>query len=456
MKTSLLFLLFPIASTILTADAPSHELTAGFWNSSHFVRSFMGDYGFRSEVEPRISKSEQLILQEVVAKAENKLDEAIEYLEGKIVPKSSAALNFALGTMYYQRGRLSRSEASYKESLEKFPSFLRAYKNLGFVELSLGKFREASQHFSRSISLGEGDGVTYVALGYCHYSLQEFVSAENSYRMGLLLFPDSDDARNGLVNCLIETSRFGQALALLDEVLMKEPGDVQSHRARVYALQGLGREREATVAMETLFRMGDLKAKDLLRLGDLYHNLNLYELSLLNYQRAIERKEKLSIGRYVRAASILMNRGSYNECFLYLDKIEEGFGGDLNDQDQKEVLLLKAQVLRATGRTTEAAALLRSLVKKHPLEGKALLILGQLAWAEGDHVQAGLHFERAGKSKDFEAPSLIEHGRMLVSMRNYEKAIDLLDRSQEIDPQPRVSRYLESIRNLLLASRTRL
>ena len=76
MKTSLLFLLFPIASTILTADAPSHELTAGFWNSSHFVRSFMGDYGFRSEVEPRISKSEQLILQEVVAKAENKLDEA--------------------------------------------------------------------------------------------------------------------------------------------------------------------------------------------------------------------------------------------------------------------------------------------------------------------------------------------------------------------------------------------
>jgi tetratricopeptide (TPR) repeat protein len=122
---------------------------------------------------------------------------------------------------------------------------------------------------------------------------------------------------------------------------MKEPGDVQSHRARVYALQGLGREREATVAMETLFRMGDLKAKDLLRLGDLYHNLNLYELSLLNYQRAIERKEKLSIGRYVRAASILMNRGSYNECFLYLDKIEEGFGGDLNDQDQKDVLLLK-------------------------------------------------------------------------------------------------------------------
>lgn len=40
----------------------------------------MGDYGFRSEVEPRISKSEQFVLREVRAKAENQLDEAIEYL----------------------------------------------------------------------------------------------------------------------------------------------------------------------------------------------------------------------------------------------------------------------------------------------------------------------------------------------------------------------------------------
>lgn len=456
MKFILLLLVFATPPTLALANAPSHELTIEFWNSSHFVRSFMGDYGFRSEIEPKISKSEQFILQEVVAKAENKIDEAIAFLDEKITSKSSAALNFALGTLYYQRGRLSRSEACYKESLEKFPSFLRAYKNLGFVELSLGKFTEAAQNFSRSISLGEGDGVTYIALGYCHYSLQEFVSAEHAYRMGLLLFPDSQNARNGLVNCLIETSRFGQALALLDEVLAKDPDDVTSHRARVYALQGLGREREATVALETLFRMGDLNTKDLLRLGDLYHNLNLYELSLVNYQRAIERKEKLSIRRYVRAASILMNRGSYNDCFLYLEKIEEGLVGELNDQDQKEVLLLKAEVLRATGKSAEATALLRSVVKKHPLEGKALLILGQLAWAEGDYIQASLQFERASKIENFQVSSLVEHGRMLAGMRNYEKAMDLLEQAQEIDPQPRVSRYLESIRNLLLAARTRL
>ena len=68
----------------------------------------MGDYGFRSEVEPRISKSEQFVLREVRAKAENQLDEAIEYLFEKTSSKSSAALDFALGSMYYQRGRMTQ------------------------------------------------------------------------------------------------------------------------------------------------------------------------------------------------------------------------------------------------------------------------------------------------------------------------------------------------------------
>ena len=107
----------------LTAKAPPPELTQDFWNDPAFVRGFMGDYGFRSEVEPRIDKSEQFILREVVAKAENQLEDAIIYLEEKIKPKTSAALDFALGTMYYQLGRLTRSEQTYEQALRQVPLF---------------------------------------------------------------------------------------------------------------------------------------------------------------------------------------------------------------------------------------------------------------------------------------------------------------------------------------------
>ena len=199
----------------LFSRAPAPELTQDFWNDPAFVRGFMGDYGFRSEIEPRIDKAEQFILREVVAKAENQMEEAITYLEKKIEGSSSAALDFALATMYYQMGRLTPSEQTYERALKKFPAFLRARKNLGFVQLSLGKLEEASRNLASAISLGEADGISYVALGYCHLSLGRVVSAENAYRMGMLLHPESLDARNGLVNCLLTTNRFAEALGLL-------------------------------------------------------------------------------------------------------------------------------------------------------------------------------------------------------------------------------------------------
>ena len=131
-------------------------------------------------------------------------------------------------------------------------------------------------------------------------------------------------------------------------------------------------------------------------------------------------------------------------------------GSNFTPEDERKVLLLKAEVLQATGQTKESTAILRKIVEMHPLEGKALIMLGRHAWQDKDYVLASLHFERASKIDEFEAPALIEHGRMMVGIRNYEKAVRLLERAEDIDPQPRISRFLESIRNLLLTARVRL
>ena len=104
--------------------------------------------------------------------------------------------------MYYQSNRLTRSAQAYVQAIEKFPSFLRAHKNLGFVNVRLENLESATKHLAKAISLGENDGSTFIALGYCHHSLDRLVSAENAYRMGLLLFPGSKDGLNGLINCL--------------------------------------------------------------------------------------------------------------------------------------------------------------------------------------------------------------------------------------------------------------
>ena len=52
MKKIILYFLLLQATIFAWSTPPSYELTQDFWNNPNFVRSFMGDYGFRSEVEP--------------------------------------------------------------------------------------------------------------------------------------------------------------------------------------------------------------------------------------------------------------------------------------------------------------------------------------------------------------------------------------------------------------------
>ena len=256
----------------------------------------------------------------MIAKSENNLEEAIVYLEEKIEDDSSAALNFALGTMYYQSNRLTRSAQAYGQAIEKFPSFLREHKNLGLVNVSLENLEPATEHLAKAISLGENDGSTYIALGYCHLSLNQLVSAENAYRMGLLLFPSSKDGLNGLINCLDQAGRYVEALNLLDELLESDPQNSRYLQARASALGSLGKEK-AAVALDLLRRMGALKTQELVILGDLYHNLSLYDLSLDAYQEALARTNKLSLSQYIRIAQTLIQRASY-EGFSYLKRLK--------------------------------------------------------------------------------------------------------------------------------------
>jgi uncharacterized membrane-anchored protein len=60
---------------------------------------------------------------------------------------------------------------------------------------------------------------------------------------------------------------------------------------------------------------------------------------------------------------------------------------------------------------------------------------GQLSWSE------------------FEVEALIGHARMLVGTKDYQKAADLLERAQSLEPQPRVARYLQAVNNLNLSAR---
>ena len=172
----------------------------------------------------------------------------------KSKPKTSAALDFALGTMYYQLGRLTRSEQTYEKALGKFPSFLRARKNLGFVQLSLGKLDAACPKSSQSNKSWEKRMVSaMLPWAIAILSLGRVVSAENAYRMGILLHPQSLDARNGLVNCLLTTNRFaGGSRPSWMNCSNPSPTTYFATRPVLRPSRDLAGMTDAVVALETL------------------------------------------------------------------------------------------------------------------------------------------------------------------------------------------------------------
>ena len=141
--------------------------------------------------------------------------------------------------------------------------------------------------------------------------------------------------------------------------------------------------------------------------------------------------------------------------FSYLDKIEKNFGMGFSVEDEKQIKLLQAEVLRATGKDPEASSILVELSKNFPLDGKIHFLLGQLAWKNDEFVEAEIRFQRAQKDPDQEVQALGEYARMLVSYQKYQKAVDLLEKAQAMSPQKRVEKYLTSVKNLLISSRIR-
>jgi tetratricopeptide (TPR) repeat protein len=99
------------------------------------------------------------------------------------------------------------------------------------------------------------------------------------------------------------------------------------------------------------------------------------------------------------------------------------------------------------------AGVLEEMVRLDPLDGEALLLLGQHYVRKEQPDRAILYFERAESLDAFEANARIRHAQVLVGMSRYAEAVPLIRRAQEIKPREDVVRYLEQVERLAKSRR---
>jgi tetratricopeptide (TPR) repeat protein len=422
------------------------DFDLALWNDPAFRKRFTESYLAETEIEPRLTEQERSHLEKAVEYiGDEKVDRAVALLQKHGGEGASAVFDFTLANIYFQQEELFQASVSYSDAVAKYPKFRRAWKNLALVHVRRGDFDEAAAAFARVIELGGGDGVTYGLLGYAYTNLEQHMAAESAYRLAVLLDPITPDWSTGLARSFFKQRRYAEAASVCGHMLDKEPNRADLWLLQANAFIGLGQPLRAAENFEVASTLGAATFDTLTTLGDIYVNEQLFDLGVASYLRGLELRPDGDIARVLRATKLLTAHGAQAECQQLVDGIEALVGDGLPDADRKQLLAVRVLLASARGAGEEEAKALEEIVALDPLDGEALILLGQYYGRAGDAERGAFYFERAAGMEAFEADAKVRHAQMLVGQQRYGEALPLLKRAQVIRPRDNIQDYLEQI-----------
>ncbi len=445
-------LLLAVALPVFAEERTDGDALA-LWEDPDFKKSFLGSYGFEAEVEPKVSEPEREVLQKILPLMAGNPEVAETTLEESMNEDSSALFDFMLGNLDFQAERLDQARDHFSIAVQKFPSFRRAYKNLGLVLVRQSKFEGAVGALSKVVELGGADGTVYGLLGYAYSALGESVPAESAYRSAMLLEPKVPDWKLGLTQSVLRQRKYGEAATLCEELIAKSPERADYWLLQANAYIGLGEPLKAAENFELVWRMGKANEFALKTLGDIYVNRELWDMATRAYSGAVAIAGASGIERSISWVEVLAQRGATEQAERLLASVKEVGEGVLAATEKKRLLKLEARLAMASGEGSASGGVLEEIVALDPLDGEALMLLGEHYNREGERERAIFFYERAASLDDFEADASVRHAQVLVSDSRFKDAVPLLKRAQEINPRDDVARYLEQVERIARSSR---
>lgn len=447
---------FAVAGPEIASEIPSHtvsirlsEAELKIWNDPAFQKQFADSYIAETDIEPRVTVDEREQMMKVLEHiSADKIEDAVKLLEKEISRNEavSAVFDFTLANIYFQKEELDVAAEKYQIAVEKYPKFRRAWKNLGLIYVRQQEFAKALPALTQVIALGGGDAITYGLLGFAYSSVDNNLSAESAYRMAILLDPETLDWKMGLARSFFKQERFSEAVAICGQLIRDYPERADLWLLQANAYIGLNQPLKAAEIYEIVNHLGKSTADSLNILGDIYINQELYEMATQNYISAMQKDPHYDIQRAVRSAKVLIARGAFEETRQLIDHIESQFTARLETETRKDLLKLRARLAVADGSgDDEEVRVLNEIVELDPMDGEALILLGQHSARNGNTEKAIFYYERAAAIEAFEADAKVRHAQLLVGNGKYDEALPLLRRAQLLKPRDNIQEYLEQV-----------
>jgi tetratricopeptide (TPR) repeat protein len=423
------------------------------WSNPDFQKRVLGSFGARSEIEPDVmTRDEARFFNEDILPVVNagNLAEATRLLVANITAESNANFDYILGTLYLQQGNNPQALRAYRSAVQKFPDYLRAYKNMGIVYTQTGEFDQAITMLTKAIELGESNGDTYGLLGYNYFNTGKFMQALDSYRMATILNPANRDWVIGKAQSLMEVGDYREAQEVAFQLLQENPDDDRFWVTRANAFVGLEDFDKAIANLEMARKVGDLASSALLLLGDLHLNNRIPKLALDAY---LEAAPKLTTGQKLRILSTLVGQSLFEEAEAFIKgaaPAAEQFAG-WSTADRQSWTVFQSQVALGLGDEKASIAFLEEVLRESPFNGRALLQVASYYRRQSDNERALYYYDRAVglNDNDIRFEGLVQMATLHVSQQQYKKALDRIREALSIRSEDRLKDYADTLERIL-------
>lgn len=398
--------------------------------------------------EPTVSEDEAVFLQRVLSVSETNVTAAVSLLRDERPEEAeSPVFDFTLGNLHFQEDQLPEAETAYRAAVEKMPRFRAALMNLGRVLLLREKPDQTIEIYQRLVEDGQATADILLLLGHALLLEDAPAGAETAYRQALLLRPRDPEIRTGLAKTLLRQERYREGLAVVRELLDRDPLNRELWSLRINALLSDAEHEHAIRAIEQARRLDRASPEMLATLGDLWLNADRPADALAAYREAFA-DEAPSAERMLRAIEGFLMVDDPEGAEAMFRRADEAVDPDAHPEAHLRLTRLRARHAMRRERLDQAARLLRDVLERDPLDGRALLTLADLEARRDQPEKALLAAERAGRVEGFEAEALLRRARIEVSRGRYDAAIPLLESAQTFQPRDAVARYLEQVRRL--------
>jgi len=404
--------------------------------------------GFLKEREPEMTAEEYALYEKVVTMLSSQPEFALKLLEAMINDKEppSPAFEFILGNAYYSAGQTARAEASYQRAVKRYPSFLRAWSNLGVLYYSTDRFAEAIPCFSTAVTLGDRDPATFGLLAYCLERRGNVVPAEMAYMQAMSGDPANANWIEGLLRIYIQGKQYGRAESLVKNLIKEHPQETRYWLTYANILIENNRKLEAVAVLEAAVGTGVASPEALNTLADLYAEQRLVPEAVAIYKKVLGPSPALGEQKLIHFAEVLIAGGQLPQAQEVLSSLKS----ELTPAGRIDFLQARANLFFARKQWPEARQELQKLLELAPLNGKALLSLGRTYAAEDDLPHATFAFEAALQIPDCAYRADLELANIELKNRHYDKSVAYLETALKIERTAAVEDYLARIRTLIV------